>query len=487
MEALQIYEKQNNSEKLQTVYYMMSQLYRIIDETEKAIACCEKSIALNNEDEYIFYALASIYSSINQHEKGKGYCEEALRLATLHNNTYLTGGIYLILANEALNNFDFDTTEKYAQLSLEINKQFGRGDCCLNYIMLSKIEMAKGNIGKSDDYIREAFEIAVDFDGLQEKRLCYMILSELAAAQHKYYDNVRYWNEISLIENVIAKEKSVRAAEEMAAKYETGKKEMRIASLEEEKRLMRLLSFTGGSLLLMGLAALFFLWRWTVQKRRLAESHIMQLEQEKQLIATQSVLDGEVQERSRLARDLHDGMGGKLTAMKLYLEKFKQNAKFDDAEVQQFDKAMDILAESVQEMRRVSHNLMPDTLSRDGLKQAVDDFCRSMSSNIIFNYYGDEARINLKLEALIYRCISELVNNALKYASATQIMVQIIQEADRISFTVQDDGCGFDPYFTTKGIGLQNIRTRVVSFGGDIQIDSKPGEGTEVNIALRIS
>ena len=76
------------------------------------------------------------------------------------------------------------------------------------------------------------------------------------------------------------------------------------------------------------------------------------------------------------------------------------------------------------------------------------------------------------------------MNNALKYASATQIMLQIVQDDDNISFTVQDDGCGFDPATVSVGTGLQNIRTRVTSYGGNIQLDSKADKGTEVNIDL---
>jgi signal transduction histidine kinase len=273
---------------------------------------------------------------------------------------------------------------------------------------------------------------------------------------------------------------------EMEVKYETQKKEVQIAALQEEKRLMTGLGIAVGCVLLFGLVALFFLWRWTVQKRKLAETHIKQLEQEKQLVATQAVLDGEVQERTRLARDLHDGLGGKLTGMKLKLQELKRDTKFDETELEQFDKTMDMLEESVSEMRRVSHNLMPIALSRYGLKPAVDDFCRSMSPQIVFSYYGEETRLDPKLEVLIYRCIHELVNNALKYAGASQIMVQIIQESDKIAFTVQDDGCGFDPEAETNGTGLQNIRTRIASFGGDIQIDSRAGEGTEVNVELRV-
>ena len=272
---------------------------------------------------------------------------------------------------------------------------------------------------------------------------------------------------------------------EMEVKYEIEKKEMQIAAFKEEKRLMAWLSIAGGGVLLLGLAALFFLWRWTAQKHRLAESQIKQLEQEKQLVAAQAVFNGEVQERTRLARDLHDGLGGKLTCMKIGLQELKQSARFDGKE-EKFQTVMDLLNDSVQEMRRVSHNLMPDTLSHSGLKQAVDDFCRSMSPLILFQYYGDESRLDMKLETLIYLSIYELVNNALKYAGASHIMVQILREADSIAFTVQDNGCGFDTTAETRGIGLRSILNRVTSFGGEIQIDSKMGEGTEVNVELRV-
>ena len=102
-----------------------------------------------------------------------------------------------------------------------------------------------------------------------------------------------------------------------------------------------------------------------------------------------------------------------------------------------------------------------------------------------FMYYGDESRLDPNLEVMIYRTIHELVNNALKHAGAEQIMVQILHEDDRIAFTVQDDGCGFDPEITTQGMGLENIRTRVAAYSGILNIDSQTNEGTEVNVELR--
>ncbi|MDR0572594.1 MAG: hypothetical protein LBG96_00940 [Tannerella sp.] len=116
---------------------------------------------------------------------------------------------------------------------------------------------------------------------------------------------------------------------------------------------------------------------------------------------------------------------------------------------------------------------MPETLSRYGLRPAIGDFCRSLSSRIVFDWFGSETRFNPKLEVVVYRIVHELVNNALKYSGASQIIVQVMQETGRIAFTVQDDGCGFDPLAVSRGMGLTNIRTRFVSFGGNMQIDSK--------------
>jgi signal transduction histidine kinase len=279
---------------------------------------------------------------------------------------------------------------------------------------------------------------------------------------------------------------------EMEVKYETEKKELKISALEKEKRLINKLGVTGGAVLLLALAAFFFLWRWNVQKKRvadkqkqIAEQQVKQLEQEKQLIATQAVLDGETTERARLARDLHDSLGSMLTGVKLSLLDMKKDVKLEYVDVQRFDKAMGMLDQSVKEMRRVAHHLMPDSLSRFGLKPAVSNFCNNFPA-VSFAYFGDESRLDSKLEVMIYRSIYELVNNALKHSGAGKILVQIIQEPDRIAFTVQDNGCGFNPSAVGQGMGLHNIRTRVAAYNGILNIDSRPKEGTEINVELKV-
>ncbi len=98
---------------------------------------------------------------------------------------------------------------------------------------------------------------------------------------------------------------------------------------------------------------------------------------------------------------------------------------------------------------------------------------------------GDE-RLDAKMELVVYRIAYELVNNAMKHSGASHILLQIVHDPDRISITVEDNGCGFDTRETAEGMGLSNIRTHVASYNGIMDIGSAKGEGTEINVELKI-
>jgi signal transduction histidine kinase/DNA-binding CsgD family transcriptional regulator len=311
------------------------------------------------------------------------------------------------------------------------------------------------------------------------------ILNDASSVYEEIGDSknaIAYLKRYQAIKDSLHNQQTEKAIHDLKIGYETEKKEMRISSLEGEKQLIMWLNLAGGTALLLTLSAFFFLWRWTVQKKRLAEQKgllaeqkIKQLEQEKQLIATQAVLDGEIQERTRLARDLHDGLGSILAAAKYNLADIKKASIPGTADAERFDKAISLLDESMREMRRVAHHLMPESLSSYGLKQSIADFCNSLSC-VKFTYFGDETLFDPKTEVMLYHIMHELVSNALKHSRASHILVQIIRDTHSIALTVQDDGCGFDPSAETKGMGLTNIRTRVAAYNGSLLLDSKPEE-----------
>jgi len=277
IEALSFYET-TNALKQQQLFYMMAQLYQSIDASEKAIEYAEKSVAINSEDPFALATLAMSYSSAHQYEKAKKYYEAALSLERLQYNDYLRGLLYFHIANDALFSFDLERAEKYAYQSMEINRQFGSAVYFTDLILLSKLEQVKGNFSKSEEYALEALQIAIELEALKEQRICYNILSELAITQHKFRENIQYWEESNLIELAIAKETSLRAAEEMFAKFETEKKELEIKqqyNIIGRHKLQRGLLVGGISLSILVLLLLWLLLGMrTRRNRELAEINI---------------------------------------------------------------------------------------------------------------------------------------------------------------------------------------------------------------------
>lgn len=420
------------------------------------------------------------------------YAEKSLAIYTKLGNEFRQAHLYGTLAVFYNKRSEYEKAIALSKKALAINIRVGYpGYIFDDHKTLGYAYLGSGKIKEALYHTQQALAV-LDTSFYKGRAGAYELAQSVYIALGDKEKIIAYSDSLGKVNSMILNKEIHETVCEMEIKYETEKKETRIASLEREKRLMLWLSFTGGGILILALAVFILLWRWTAQKRRFAESQkgwaeqqVKQLEQEKQLIATQAVLDGEIQERSRLSRDLHDGLGSMLTGVKFNLESMKNSMVIGSNEVKYFNNAMRILNDSMLEMRRVAHHLMPDTLFRFGLKASMSDFCDTLPA-VSFSWYGEEIRLKTKMETMIYRTLCELINNALKHARPSQILVQIIQDSNRIAFTVQDDGCGFDTQSASDGLGLQNIRTRVAYFGGIMHINSKIGEGTEINVELKI-
>lgn len=157
-----------------------------------------------------------------------------------------------------------------------------------------------------------------------------------------------------------------------------------------------------------------------------------------------------------------------------------------------FDRALLKLDESIGEMRRVAHNMMPETLVKSGLKQAILDYCESLSHHQKFTIncelHGIDEKMTGSTDVVLYRIIQELVNNAVKHSEATQIFVQIFRdEHQNIAVTVEDNGKGFDSSKIDflNSSGIRNLKSRVSYLKGTIDIKSHPGKGTSVFIECK--
>ena len=215
--------------------------------------------------------------------------------------------------------------------------------------------------------------------------------------------------------------------------------------------------------------------------------------QEKQMEINhlKDTVEGEENERKRLASELHDGLGGILTAIKIHFEilgqRFQQ-IKNDST----YEENIKLIDDASIELRKTAHNLAPDLITQHGLVFAIQAFCDRVSSNKLnmsFQVLGtDSDNRNTGIDLTIYRIVQELIHNIIKHSQASKGLVQIHFIDNFISITVEDNGIGIPANIlkTTNGIGLQNIKARIHSINGSIGFNSKPNKGTSINIEIPV-
>ena len=385
---------------------------------------------------------------------------------------------------------NYDTAIQYAKATSNIYMQatfaHAKARCLLK---LQRITEARKEGMK-------ALELARSIDKKREILESQKVLSMVEAAAGNYAAAYAYSEQYNTGNDSLHATDLTEKIQLLDKKYQSALQEEKIGQLEKDKKMQELisrkrqtinyiLSFSVLALLVTGLLAI----RNHLQKQKLQQHRINELETEKKLMATEAVLKGEEQERTRLAKDLHDGLGGMLSGIKYSLNTMKGNLIMTPENAQGFERSIDMLDSSIKEMRRVAHNMMPEVLLRYGLDAALKDYTTEINNSgiikIIYQSMGTEKK-GLEQSSLLalYRIVQELISNAIKHAAASEVLVQIFWESGKLVVNVEDNGTGFDPSILdiAEGIGWKNIRSRVELLKGKADILSHPGKGTAVNI-----
>jgi len=256
-----------------------------------------------------------------------------------------------------------------------------------------------------------------------------------------------------------------------------------------------LLSGIGFMLLAAGALVVFLV---TYQKRLLQQQlrlRAAQAEYQQQLLA--AVIEAQERERERIGRDLHDGIGSTISTAKLLLNRLESSNKAAADTDDLLGLINEIMGTAMHDVRSISHSLFPAVLARFGLEEAlqhlvdVSNETNSLAIELNVAYPGSLA---LAQELALYRICQELIHNALKHAKgATQLLVQLHQQGNILTLTVEDDGCGFDPAAlasrtapATGGAGLRSIEVRVQMLHARLHQQAAPGQGTRTVIELRV-
>lgn len=478
---------------ISTIYSKIQNYDKAIDYSKRLISIVENSPdkeKVANE----YFILSGLYIAKGDLSSAKKYLNK-LKALLPKIDYYFKGGYYQNKASIYYVEKKYDSAFFYYKLVLPINKEFEHNSHIKTTLFnLSRIALKLGYLDDAKNYANQNLSLKSERN---EKLGRIQVLQNLAEYYNKVGKTDKAFNLLHQsmeINDSLVSEENIKENAKLSVIYETEKKKQKIAQLQNDKllqtnKLNQKKAFNRiliGSVI--GLAVFAFLGyrnfrskqKIAKQKEEIQNQKIIELEKDKQLTNIDAMLKVQEEERSRIAKDLHDGLGGLLSGTKLSFTTMKENLILTPENAIQFDKSLSMLDSTISDLRKVAHNLMPEALVKFGLNQALKDFCSSIKSaktvNVIYQKLGTDEKQDNTTEVFIYRIIQELVNNALKHAQAKEILVQLATYQNKIHITVEDDGIRFDlnSIKTKKGAGLTNIDYRVKYLNGTIENVSSP-------------
>lgn len=521
--------------------YKMGDYSKAIEHYTKAAELLEK-----HKPEYIssaYNGLSAVYEALAQPEKAFEYDRKAITAAEKNSEKAVIARSYLNYA-ERLFNLKYygraDSMLKKAEpLVAETQDVIAKA---LFYQISGGNNSIKKQYQQAISDYRAAYQIGLDNDDkyqqvtllnplikslldagnmseakrMNDTLLAKALLYQMPFGRLNAYDNFAKWNLLqkdyanayrylelkTQLADSISSDETKNKITMMETRYRVAGKDREIKSLQDEKVIQQLqlrqkstfiYILIGSAIALLIITLLSY--RNYRHRQKLQQAIIDELETEKQLTATEAVFKGEEQERTRLAKDLHDGLGGMLSGIKFSLSNMKENLVMTPDNARAFERSIDMLDSSIKEMRRVAHNMMPEILVKYGLDTALKEFCSEIDrSGAIHADYQSVGMGNITLDqttsVTIYRIVQELVNNAIKHAHAGSVLVQLHHSVqDKIlAVTVEDNGRGLDvnALKDASGLGWRSIQNRVDFLKGKIDVNSKADEGTSVMIEFGV-
>lgn len=215
------------------------------------------------------------------------------------------------------------------------------------------------------------------------------------------------------------------------------------------------------------------------------QNKLNQIRIEEQKKGLSAIIQAQEDERKRIAKDLHDGIVQQLGGLKLGLQKI-----FTNNEDEETAKIVEILDDSTNELRILSHRMMPRSLGELGLIPALTDMLENSLGHTTINYqfehFGIKGRLKEAVEIAIYRIAQELVNNVIKHSQADKVNIQLLKNANNIIFIVEDNGRGMESENGKQGIGLMNITSRLDTIRGKVNFEPSPESGTLATIVIPV-
>ncbi len=490
--AVEIFDKNNDPYQAALIKNNIANIFFSLSDFENAYKYSKESyLYLKSVKDTVYLpsltgvtAISAI--ELNKIDEGKHLTEECLSLSERYNNIvgliigHHANGEYLIAVKKAK-----QAIVEYNQ-SLEMSEKYG----LKHYSLLNKtgLLIAYENIKDYTNAVKYGEQALTETKALNNEVMLYSLHKHLGRSYAGLKDYKKAFENINTAHNIYRETSNAdtkKSINNLLIKYETEKKEKEIIEKDlqlakDEVKLNKRKQWIIGLLALLILIILIYLIYIKIQKQKLYQQ---KKEQETKLLL--ALIEGEETERKRLSNELHDGVASSISGIKIQLEHLSKQQ--NNPPLNQLVNQLSNLHEGV---RRISHNLMPATLTQNSFIDAIKNFCSENNSQLLtinfFDATNGKIKLNDTVKNVIYRIIQELINNVQKHSKSKVCFVQISQTNKHLVISIEDEGIGFNVNEQSNSQGLKSIIHRIKNIGGTVQIDSQPTKGTLVMLSIPV-
>ena len=455
----------------------------------------------------LYFYIGLSYAELNEIAKSKSYLQASIKIAKEKDFALGTYKSYILLSN--ISN-KLDSIQYYLDLAesvieeepeLAYEKAALRNNQALINKAAGKYELAKKQYSEAiqiarsngfDEYLAnfynnfayllmaqhkydsagivldEALQIAKEIGNLDLQASVYDSYADYFAAVGRHDMAFVYQDSSFVKRNQYREQQRIQESRFLSVVFETEQKEKEILTQESEINRLWIFAFAVLAFLVAAISA----WLFQLQKSKLRKARLNTVEKEKELDVANAMIQGQNVERERLAMDLHDGLGSRLSVLKFTVENFfKKNERYEEV----YDSIKDIH----KGVRELSHRMLPAQLENIGLIDTIRNMATELSKSDKYEVGFEtniEGRLPHDLELNLYYLIFELVNNATKHSNGNSIFIQLMDFDDHLNLSVEDNGGNFSLNQHADGVGIRNIKTRVKYLGGKLMIEPSPSE-----------
>jgi two-component system, NarL family, sensor kinase len=502
LETLKLFEDIGEISKIAPTMNNIAALYIRIKQFDKAIEISKKALALlekTNDDNAFAIAYSNMgdaHERLDDIDKSFEYYFKAIEYYNKTNDKVNLAALYNNIGLNYRHQNKHLLGLEYYQKALKIADELQDFNGYVLYTQnIGNVYVDMGRYNEAEEFFYQALQVAKDRNMKPYERVIYQSLVSLFTKIGEKEKALDFFDAYKAISDTIFSQQLSSSIAQMQTEYETDKKNKEIGLLTKEREIQSLViekQNNQRNLLFLAIGIFLIIGYLIFRSYQFQQKELLVKEKLKQeQIRLNAQIMAQEKERRRISEELHDGIGQMLSAVKLNI------AAIEGGELnnqKSLETAIKLIDESCNEIRVISHNMMPSALTKAGLLAALNDFAERISNSgklAVYFLATDDIpkRLEPEIEVNLFRIIQELVNNSIKYSQASEIHIQLSMNENGLAVIVEDNGIGFDKTILQKnnGNGWNNIQSRINIMKANLEIDTSIGKGTAIFIEIPIS